>query len=295
MNKICLYFLSLVLFSVIFSSCNNKPISTEKIITVTIEPQRYFAERLVDSLFTINTMVPPGSSPESYDPTPQQMILLSKSKAYFQVGYLGFENVWIDKLKENNKDLLFFNNGKDIHYITSENHIHSDNNNHYDCSHTGADPHTWSSPKEALIIIKNMYEALIELDPENSPHYLSNYQKLKREIVAIDQTVTDYLAKSSQKGFIIYHPALSYFAQDYGLTQYTIENDGKEPTPEQIKNIIEIAKEKNINTIFIQEEFDKKNANTIAKETGSKLIVINPLSYSWEEEILHITKALSDE
>ena len=84
-------------------------------------------------------------------------------------------------------------------------------------------------------------------------------------------------------------------ARDYGLTQYCIETDGKEPSPEQLKTLIETAKAEGIKTVFIQQEFDKKNAELITKETGCRLIIINPLSYNWGEEILRIAKALSDE
>jgi len=88
---------------------------------------------------------------------------------------------------------------------------------------------------------------------------------------------------------------LTYFARDYGLTQYSIETDGKEPSPEQLKILIETAKKEGIKTVFIQQEFDKRNAELIAKETGCRLVVINPLSYEWGEEILRIAQALSNE
>ena len=292
-KEISLIALSVSLF---LFSCT-RTIDKEFLITVTIEPQRYFAEQLADTFYSIQTLVPPGSSPESYDPTPMQMTQLAQSMAYFQIGYLGFENVWMDKLKKNNPDTHFYNNGEGINYIHSEEdmHDHDHNHTHHDCSGIGVDPHTWSSPREALLIIKNMYNAFIDLDPENKRIYYARYIKLQDEINAVDEQVRELLNQSSQKAFIIYHPALTYLARDYGLEQYSIELEGKEPTPEQLKKLIDTAKEKQIKTIFIQEEFDKKNAEIIAKETGCKLIPINPLSYQWKEEVIRIAKALSDE
>ncbi len=263
----------------------------ENRITVTIEPQRYFAEQLVDSFFKIVTMVPSGKSPEDYDPTPQQMANLAKSKAYFCIGQIGFEKIWLDKLKKNNPNVLFFDNGEGIQSVPSKPHNHTSQDHNY----PETDPHTWSSPKEALIIVQNMYDALIKIDPDNSSLYKLNLEKLIKEIDETDQIVEKYLNHSSQKSFIIYHPALTYFARDYGLTQYSIELDGKEPTPEQIKNLIDTAKKETIKVIFIQQEFDQKNAEIIAKETGCKLVVINPLSYNWSEEIIKIAQALSNE
>ena len=144
-------------------------------------------------------------------------------------------------------------------------------------------------------MVQNMCDALVEIDPENADLYSSHLQVLQDKIKEVDATVETLLKNSSQKAFIIYHPALTYFARDYGLTQYCIETDGKEPTPEQLKNLIETALEHGIKTVFIQEEFDKKNAEIIAQETECKLIVINPLAYDWPEETLKIAKALSDE
>ena len=280
--------IALVLIAGLLLSCSNK-VQQENIITVTIEPQRYFAEQLVDSLFHFECMVPSGTSPETYDPAPAQMAKLARSKAYFCIGHIGFEEVWIDKLKQNYPQISFFDNSKGVSLIESG-HFHGD---HFHAG--GVDPHIWSSPKVARLIVQNMYSALIEIDPVNQDRYAANLEKLLEQINTIDEKITQILQNSSQKAFIIYHPALTYFARDYGLTQYSIETDGKEPSPEQLKSLIESAREKGVNTVFVQQEFDKKNAELIAKETGCRLIVINPLSYDWGEEMLHIAQALSDE
>ena len=71
--------------------------------------------------------------------------------------------------------------------------------------------------------------------------------------------------------------------------------DGKEPSPAQLKELIKTAKEHGVKVVFIQQEFDQKNAELIAKETGCRLVVINPLDYQWSKELIHIAKALVDE
>ena len=100
---------------------------------------------------------------------------------------------------------------------------------------------------------------------------------------------------SSPKAFLIYHPALTYFAEDYGWTQISIETDGKEPSPAQLARIIQACKEKQVRTIFVQQEFDRKNAELIAKETGTRIATINPLSYDWTGELLKIAHTLHDQ
>ena len=92
---------------------------------------------------------------------------------------------------------------------------------------------------------------------------------------------------------MIYHPALSYFARDYGLHQYSIEDGGKEPSPAHMKQLMDLCKSEHIEVIFVQPEFDKRNAETIARQTGTKVVAINPLSYDWQTEMVNVAKALA--
>jgi zinc transport system substrate-binding protein len=283
MNKISP--LSFLILTLLCTTCSDK-IGRENTIIVTIEPQRYFAEQLVDTSFLVVSMVAPGISPETYDPNPAQIAQIAHSKAYFCIGHIGFEEVWIDNLKKNNPGLLFYDNSKGIDWIVPENNT---------TRHSHPDPHTWTSPQEALIIARNMFDALLEIDPANQVFYQANLENLLRKIEETDRTIRSYLDNSSQKAFIIYHPTLTYFARYYGLTQYVMEVDGKEPTPEQLKKLVDLVKEKNLKTIFIQQEFDRKNAEFLAREAGCRLVVINPLSYNWCDEMVTIAKSLSDE
>ena len=284
-----------ILVSFLFcASCVHKQ-SDNNIITVTIEPQRYFAEQLVDSFFEISVMVPPGVSPETYDPSPVQMVKLAESKAYFRIGQIGFELIWMDKIQGNNPKLKIFDNSEGITFISSEEEHGECDDEHHAHVHSGWDPHIWSSPKQAFILAKNICNSLVSLDEENEEIYRKNLGLLKLKIAETDSIVTELLNRSKSKSFIIYHPALTYFARDYGLSQYCIEIDGKEPAPEQLKKLIELAKKENIKTVFIQQEFDKKNAQIIAEETNCDLVVINPLSYHWHEEMVKIAKALLHE
>jgi zinc transport system substrate-binding protein len=281
------FFLFIISCLLLFSC--TKTVRRENRITVTIEPQRYFASQLADTLFTIETMAPPGTNPETYDPSPTQMTGLARSKAYFCIGHIGFEQAWMDKLKTNHPQVKFFDNSKGVSLIKTDEHAFEGHH------HGDVDPHIWSSPREALTIVKNMYEALVEIDPAHEAVYAENRQKLTKKIKETDEKITNILKSSSQKAFVIYHPALAYFARDYGLSQYCVENDGKEPSPEQIKELVETVKNLQVKVIFVQQEFDLKNAGAVARETGCKLVVINPLSYNWDEEMIHIAQALADE
>ncbi|MCD7936797.1 MAG: zinc ABC transporter substrate-binding protein [Tannerellaceae bacterium] len=297
MNQIK-YSFFICLFVLFFSSCGSSP-ADERIISVTIEPQRYFAESIAGDHYTIHTVVPVGQSPETFDPSPQQMVAISKSTAYLQIGHIGFEDAWMATIRQNNPHIQFFDLSEGIELITdmhecSHDHDHGDHI-HQHHHHGGIDPHTWSSVAGARIIAWNTLQAFISLDPEHTAYYWVNYKKLIEEIENTEEKIQSLLAPVTHRTFIIYHPALTYFARENGLTQLCIELDGKEPSPAQIKEMIDTAKKEQVKTVFIQQEFDQKNAELIAKETGCRLIQINPLDYQWSREMIHIAKSLSDE
>ena len=271
----------------ILSACGNTTQKSEKpILTVTLEPLRYFTEAIAGDNYEVVSMVPKGSSPESYDPTPQQLVNLSKSQAYFRIGYIGFEQAWMKKLEANCPDMKVYNTSKGIDLIRDKGHWHGD---HF--HEGGVEPHVWNSTQNALIIADNIYQALCELDSTHQEDYQKRLDVLKQTIRKTDANVRT-LVENADSTFLIYHPALSYFARDYGLKQVSIEEGGKEPSPAQLKTLIETCRNENVHTIFVQQEFDQRNAQLIANELGVNIVSINPLSYDWVKEMIRIAEAL---
>ena len=271
----------------ILSACGNTTQKSEKpILTVTLEPLRYFTEAIAGDNYEVVSMVPKGSSPESYDPTPQQLVNLSKSQAYFRIGYIGFEQAWMKKLEANCPYMKVYNTSKGIDLLRDKGHWHGD---HF--HEGGVEPHVWNSTQNALIIADNIYQALCELDSTHQEDYQKRLDVLKQTIRQTDANVRT-LIENADSTFLIYHPALSYFARDYGLKQVSIEEGGKEPSPAQLKTLIETCRNEKVHTIFVQQEFDQRNAQLIANELGVNIVSINPLSYDWVKEMIRIAEAL---
>ncbi|MCD8182452.1 MAG: zinc ABC transporter substrate-binding protein [Bacteroides sp.] len=273
------------------NSKNGKPI-----ITVTIEPLRYFTEAIAGDRFTVTSMVPKGTSPETYDPTPQQLVDLARSKAYFRIGYIGFEQTWMDKLTDNAPHLQFFDMSDGVTLIYDDSHVHhAGTDNEEPHQHTGGvEPHIWNSTTNAQIIAGNILSALCAIDNGNDSLYLERYSALCRKIEQTDSLIRQTLATpGADRAFMIYHPALSYFARDYGLHQIPIEAEGKEPSPAHLKELIDTCKDEKVKVIFVQPEFDRRNAELIARQTGTRVVDTNPLSYDWEAEMLHTAQALA--
>lgn len=257
-------------------------------LTVTIEPLRYFAEQIAGDHFRVNCMVPEGNSPETYDPTPQQLVELSKSQAYLRIGHIGFEQTWMKRLEANAPQMQVFDMSQGISLIRDEGHAHE---GHVHAG--GVEPHVWNSPTNARIIARNVCDALCRLDSLNAPFYTARLDSLNGVIDRTDSIVRSILADAASHTFLIYHPALSYFARDYGLTQLCLEEGGKEPSPAHLQTLIRTCRERGVRTVFVQKEFDSRNAELVAKETGARLASINPLNYHWDEELIHTAEQLT--
>jgi zinc transport system substrate-binding protein len=277
-------FAALAMFMVI--SCNRNSVNNGRIITVSIAPFKYFVEKIAGEDFSVNIMVPPGSNPHIYEPYPGQITGLSKSVAYISNGYLGFEMTWLDRFYEINKSMKKLRLGDKINLIESD---HSHEGRHAE----GADPHFWVSPKSARIIALSVKDLLCDLKPSEKDKYESNYNMLLGVINKTDNEADSLLSGYRNRSFMIYHPGLAYLARDYGLNEIAVEFEGKEPTPSKLKELIDIARINRLKTIFVQKEYDSKNARAIAREVGAETKIIDPLSANWPEATKDIISALN--
>lgn len=271
-------------------SCNNKPHhqkQNQKTITVSILPQKYFIEKLVGDQFEINVMIPPGASPVTYEPTPIQMKELSASELYIRIGYIEFEKAWMKKLQDINPKMTIINQSENALLIEPEDHSENEDE-HIGHHHYGVDPHIWTSPKEVKKQIAFLYNYFINNYPELKEEITNNYISFNGEIDSLDKYLNKELQTFQGRKFLIFHPALSYFARDYGLEQISIEIDGKEPTPSNIQDVIELAKREGIKVVFVQKQFSTHNAEVIANEINGRVVQIDPLSDNWNESIMKI-------
>lgn len=276
-------------------SCNNsaKNFNNEKnAITVSILPQKYFVERIVGDQFTINVMIPPGASPVTYEPTPKQMKDLVDSEVYIRIGHIEFEKSWMKKLQNINPEMDIIDQSV-VATLIEPGQEHGDNHHHDGHHHHGVDPHIWTSPKEVKKQIEYLYQYFTKQYPEHTSEFTSNYNLFIKQVDSLDMHVSKTLAPYNSKKFLIFHPALSYIARDYGLEQISIEIDGKEPTPANIQEIIKVAKSENIKVIFVQKQFSTHNAEVIAKEIGGNVVQIDPLDYNWAESITMIANEIA--
>jgi len=282
--------LVIVLVALLLSFCGNQGQKSEKeIISASIAPFKYFTEAIAGDDFTVNIMVPAGADPHIYEPSMVQVQSLGNSVAYLANGYLDFELPWLPRFYQVNPgmSIVSFANNQELLYQSAWEH---GDHWHYE----GVDPHFWLSPASALTIVSDLKALLVYIKPENKERYEENYNKLVESIRDLDNEISAMLAPWEGSSFMIYHPVLGYFARDYNLEQIAVEHEGKEPSPADLKGLIDKAREKAIRTIFVQQEFDKKNAEVIAREINARVVVIDPLSENWPQAVRDIASNLAE-
>jgi zinc transport system substrate-binding protein len=263
-------------------------------IFVSIPPQKYFVDKIGGSFVQVSVMAPPGANPHIYEPRPNQMTALSKSRVYFAIG-VTFENVWLPKFAKLNPQMLIVLTDKGIDKLAMVEHPHEDPKGaahkarpkraHRDEDQGALDPHVWTAPPEVKIIAKNILQALVEIDPTNHATYKSNFDAFAKEIDELDQNLKKIFSDKKGLKFMVYHPSWGYLARAYGLEQVPVEVEGKEPKPEQLKELIENAKKDGIKVIFVQPQFSTKSAEVIAKAIDGQVIFSDNLGQDWERNL----------
>ena len=286
----------LFLFIAAFTILN----ASKQELTVSISPQKYFVQKIVKDKFDINVMVKPGASPHTYEPKSSQMKSLSNSKIYFYTG-VSFENAWLDKFKLSAKNTIFVDTAVGIEKLAMEAHSHEgeEHNEHkdeakHDHENEALDPHIWLDPILVKIQAKNIYDAIVKIDSQNSDFYKTNYEEFLKELDLIHNEIETILKPYENRAFMVFHPSWGYFAKRYNLEQISVEVEGKEPKPNELVELIKDAKIHDIKIVFVSPQFSQKTAKTISSSINAKVVSIDALDENWASSILSTAKEIAN-
>ena len=271
-------------------ACSHKA-DERPMLSVSIEPQRYLLEQIAGPAYRVNTLLENGANPETFDPAMSQRVAADHSAAYFAVGTLPFEESLRQSL---GKDVRWVDTSEGIELLYGT-HSHSHGEEHAEADeheHSEADPHVWTSVANARRMAANMAGALAELNPDSAAVYAARLAALDGRLAALDANVRQRL-EGAPTVFAVWHPSLSYFAADYGLEQQAVGSESKEMSPKRVREVIDHAKADSVRVFFFQQEYDSRQAESINAGIGSRLVVINPLSYDFEGQIKMIADELA--
>ena len=265
-------------------------------VGVSIVPQETFVKAVGGDKVSVVTMIPPGTSPANYGPTPKEMASLEDADLYFAIGV----NAEIENILptvEENESIKVIHLSDEIENVYparffGESSHEEDEHEEDEHNHDGRDPHIWMSPKRVIEMIKVIERELALNDPDNEEFYEKNMNEYIKKLEEVDLNVKDMVAKSENKTFIIYHPSLGYFSDDYGLKMVSIENDGKEGTIDDLKEVVDLSKAEKIKKVIYQSEFDSKQAEILAGEIDGEAVMIAPLSSDYIDNLKKIAEVV---
>ncbi|MGI6478331.1 MAG: metal ABC transporter solute-binding protein, Zn/Mn family [Salinivirgaceae bacterium] len=286
---------AIALSLMLLASCNNNQKTDKPIVTVSLLAQKYWVERLALGFVEVNPMLVAGSDHSTYEPAPEQMRKISKSDIYFKIGHIDFEYAWIPKFINSNPKMRVVDLSEKLNLTLADSFCckHSLNNENHGHKHTSRiDPHIWLNPPMVKEMVMIMADELCKLVPASADSIRKNEELFLKEIDSLDNYITKKLSGFQNRKFLLFHPALTWYAQQYNLQQIVIEIDGKEPSPSKMKDIIDEIKKENIKVILIQNEFPFERASVIAKETNAEIAQIKPLDYDWLSIMYEITNII---
>src|SRR4030042_889113 len=277
-------FIVLILFLLIVGCSKHNKLDQRIPVVVSILPLAEFVEKIGADRVSVTVMVEPGASPHSYELTPQQLRQVSETKMYVKLGApIEFELVMLDKLIALNSKMLVIDAGTGIALRSASEHDHG----------TGIDPHPWLSVRNARIMVDNIYNGLCLIDAANKNYYAVNRLKYINALDGLDRELISVLSDKKERRFIVYHPSWGYFCDDYGLEQIAVEIEGKEPSAQHIRKLIEQAEREKIKIIFASPQFSTKGAEVIARDIGGHVILIIPLAKDYFGNMKKISRAFA--
>jgi len=250
-------------------------------VFVSILPQAYIVTRVAGDLVSVHTLVGPGASPATYEPTPRQMATLSRADAYFTVGGLPFERTFAGKIQRLLPKLCVVEMGRTVkRRLMTAHHCAKDREHEREHAHGGApDPHIWLNTTNIQAMAEVVGNTLTTLLPKHRQHFIDNIAALNEELLSLHKSIRTQLEPFKGRKVFVFHPAFGYFIEAYGLEQVPIELEGKEPSPRQLGLLIREARSQRAKVIFVQRQFSEKSAQTLALSIGGTVRPLDPLAF----------------
>uniref|UniRef100_UPI003F4C7FC2 metal ABC transporter substrate-binding protein n=1 Tax=Brachyspira catarrhinii TaxID=2528966 RepID=UPI003F4C7FC2 len=223
-------------------------------VYASIYPMYDFAKKICGDKADVYNMTSAGSEPHDFEITSKDMANLTKANLFIYNGG-GMEH-WVDTVKDSIKELKYVETSSNI-------------------DDKGVDPHFWLSPIKAKKQMENIKNALAEIDAVNADYYNSNYNYYADRLDELDNHFKDVLSKIKNTNVVVTHPAFGHFCEAYSLNQVAIARD--EADPKAMSDTISFIKNNNVKAIFYEDFSSSKLVDSIAKETGAKILTLNPI------------------
>lgn len=259
-------------------------------LMVSIAPQVESVRAIAGPDASIDVLVPPGASPETYSPSAKELKRLADTQLLFTIG-APIETALLPKIRRSfpNVRIIDTTVGMTFREI-AEDEGHSHRHGHH---HAGHDPHVWLSIANMKIHSANVLHALSELAPEQAARFQENHLAYMKKLDQLSLELAALLKPKAGSSIMVFHPAFGYFLDEYGIHQISVEADGKQPSPKHLAHLITIVKKQGHTILFIQPQTNDNDARALAKSLGLTLKTLNPLPAEYSAGLKAIAEAIT--
>lgn len=284
--------IALILLVVVFlmAGCGGTksaaPEGAKKIkIVATMYPVYEFVKQVGGDKVDVVMLIPPGAEPHDWEPTAKDIIQIKDAKIFAYHG-IGFEPVEKLLTKDVLGNALPLEITKDVTKLPTSHEDEEEEHGHGHGEDHKYDPHTWLDPVSVQQEVNTIAQALASVDEKNAEVYKKNAETYNKKLADLDEKYKKTLTGMTNKEIVTSHKAFAYLANRYGFEQLGIMgiSPDAEPTPDKMAKITEFCREHKVKYIFFETLTSPKLAQTIAKETGAQLLVLNPIESLTEQE-----------
>ena len=293
-----LLLLGTVVLSVLLTACGGqekKEASSNDNIQVmtTFYPMYEFTKQVVGDKGDVELLIPAGTEPHDFEPSAKDLAKISDSDVFV---YNSPElETWTDNLTDtiDTKKTAIIQASKDIKLMEGAEHDHEEAHDHDAQEHEehghshDLDPHVWLDPALAIKEVETIRDQLSKKYPDDKAAFDKNAASYIDELKTLDEEYQTAFKDAKNKTFVTQHAAFGYLANQYGLTQEAIAgiSPDQEPSPSRLSELKHYVDDNQVKVIYFEENASSKVAETLSKETGVKLEILNPLESLTDKQI----------
>ncbi len=244
-------------------------------VGVSLLPLESLVKEIGGDTVDVRSLQGEGDSCSVFEPKPSAIASLANARLFFRIG-APFENSLLGKLQSQFPDMQVVDLRSGIHLIDTPGH-HHDHQHHESCEGHG-DPHIWLDPISLMTMAHTVSGALGKVMPSRQAFFQQRAETFCEALIRVDRHMKQMFANHGGQAFYIYHPALGYFAERYGLRQIAIETTGSGPSVSELHRLIRQAGDEQVRAIFVQPQESRRHAEIIAAAINARVIEINPMS-----------------
>ena len=256
-------------------------------IVVGIAPLKWVVESIASNAVDVTVFLKPGQNPHTFEPSGRQVSEMARASAFLYVG-MEVESLLANRVSAQNPKLLCWAVGGLPEM--PEGHAHDPDCR---CLQQERDPHVWLSPPRLEGIAEVCASVLHELLPDQAAALDAGLARTLKRIREVHAEIGEILKPVAGRTLLVYHPSWGVFAQEYGLNQFALEEEGRTPSAKHLAGVMTRASQDGVRVLFSNPEAPEAVVKRAATALGCRVEVVDPLASAWDTNLLNVARRIA--